>query len=346
MTLVFFLFAIFIVSWSLVRWFRSYALNKGLLDNPNARSSHTLAIPRGGGLVFLLLWMLVAVGVILGDIWTIDQMLVFLPGAVLVGWVGYWDDHYSLAARWRASVHFLASVSGLVMIGGMNNLGFGIMGMNLGWLSTVLAVFVIVWSINLFNFMDGTDGIAGVEALFIFGVGGLVLWQADGSSLAIPGWILAATVAGFLVWNWPKAKIFMGDVGSGFLGFMIAMFAIAGEIWYKVPVLLWLILYGVFWFDATITLVRRILAREKWYAAHRSHAYQRLHHIAKWSHKKILMGVIIINTALSIIAIGISFKPDLLIYGVGLTLVLLSTIYCIIEKMAPMYGRTSQQKIT
>ena len=168
--LTLFLLFMFVASWVLVGRFRAYALAKGLLDNPNARSSHTLATPRGGGLVFILLWLVAGV-------WSLAQALVFLPGALLLAGISYWDDHHDLPAHWRALVHF-GVAGGSVMV-------LGVTDLPLGWLGAGLAVFTMVWSINLFNFMDGTDGIASVEALFVLGVGGFFLWRAGGAALAI-----------------------------------------------------------------------------------------------------------------------------------------------------------------
>lgn len=339
MKLALFLFLFFALSCALVARFRLYALNKGLLDNPNARSSHTLATPRGGGLVFMLLWPVAGIGAILLGVWSLQQALVFLPGAALIGLVGYWDDHHGLPARWRAMVHFLAAAGGVAVLGGVSTLDLGVIEFHLGWLASVLAVLAIVWSVNLFNFMDGTDGIAGVEALFVFGMGGILLWQAGGAALAAPIWALAAAVAGFLVWNWPRAKIFMGDVGSGFLGFLIAVFALAGDAWFGVPALLWVILYGVFWFDATLTLLRRIAAGERWYAAHRSHAYQRLHHGGGWSHGRILWGTITVNAVLALIALWANAHREALLWAVLLAFIVLAAVYAVIERRAPMYPK-------
>lgn len=327
------LFALF-ASWFLVGRFRLYALAQGLLDNPNARSSHTLATPRGGGLVFILLWLVAGVGSVFWGVWSFAQALAFLPGAVLLAGIGYWDDHHDLPARWRAVVHFVVAGGSIGALGVVADLSLG--GFGVG-----VAVFAVVWSINLFNFMDGTDGIAGVEALFVLGVGGFFLWQANGAALAIPAWMLAAMVAGFLLWNWPRARIFMGDVGSSVLGFLIAMFALAGEVWFDVPMVLWVILYGIFWFDATVTLVRRVMAGERWYAAHRSHAYQRLYRPLGWSHGRILWGVIAVNSMLGSLALWASAMPEMQLVALGGAIGLLGITYALIERVAPMYPKNA-----
>ncbi len=325
------LFFAFFASWSLVGRFRCYALAQGLLDNPNARSSHSQATPRGGGLVFILLWLVAGVGLVFWEVWSLVQALAFLPGALLLAGIGYWDDRHDLPARWRALVHFV--------VAGVSVVALDVTDLPLGWLSAGLAVFAIVWSVNLFNFMDGTDGIAGVEALFVLVVGGFFLWQAGGGALAIPAWVLAATVTGFLLWNWPRARIFMGDVGSSVLGFLVAVFALAGEVWFDVSVVLWIILYGVFWFDATVTLVRRVMAGERWYSAHRSHAYQRLHNPLGWSHARILWGVITLNSMLAGLAWWANAMPDMQWVALGVAVVLLSIAYGWVERASPMYAK-------
>ncbi|MBI5450738.1 MAG: glycosyltransferase family 4 protein [Gammaproteobacteria bacterium] len=333
-----FLAVVFIASWALVARFRAYALGKGLLDNPNARSSHTVATPRGGGMVFVAVWSVSALAVIVLDMWSSTQALVVLPAALLIAVVGYWDDHHHLAARWRALTHFVAASISIMALGGFNIIDLGVTALSLGVLGSLLAVIGIVWSVNLFNFMDGTDGIAGVEAVFVFGVGGLMLWQAGGAPLALMAWALMAAVLGFLVWNWPRARIFMGDGGSGFLGLAIAVFALAGETWFDVPAMLWLILYGVFWFDATVTLLRRVAHGERWYDAHRSHAYQRLHHGMGWSHAQVLAGVIIINTLLAAIALWADSDRVMIPWALLIAVILLATAYLAVERGASMYA--------
>jgi Fuc2NAc and GlcNAc transferase len=152
----------------------------------------------------------------------------------------------------------------------------------------------LVWLTNLFNFMDGIDGLAGMEAVCVSVFGGILLFHGGLASYSQLFWLLAAASLGFLLWNWPPAKIFMGDVGSGFLGFTLGTLALfssssnSGLIW---P---WLILLAAFIVDATVTLLRRMFSRARWYEAHRSHAYQ--HAAQAWaSHTKVTLAVAVIN---------------------------------------------------
>jgi Fuc2NAc and GlcNAc transferase len=314
-----------------------YARRKQWLDIPNARSSHTQLTPRGGGLVFILLWVIACLVGFFFAGWQLQPLAVLLPGAVLVAVVGFYDDRHGLSARWRAFAYIIAAVISIVMAGGFPavilNTHFTL---PLGWLGAMLAVLAIVWSTNLFNFMDGLDGIAAMEALFTLGIGGYFFYQTGAQEIAFITWLLAACVTGFLVWNRPPAKVFMGDVGSATLGFIVMVLAIYGEKQYGVPLLLWLIMYGVFIFDATVTLLRRLLRKEKVYQAHRLHAYQRLHQ-AGFSHGQALLMVSITNLWLAMLAMaGFYFQVFLPLF-LGVALLTLIILYWLVERIKPMY---------
>lgn len=308
------------------------------MDTPNARSSHQSATPRGGGVVFVGLWLGATLLAWVSGELSANGTLLLLPGGILVAGIGYWDDLYNISPLWRALVHVIVALITVYVLLAMDVhqqsweifswLGFGMLS----------AIFAMLWSINLFNFMDGTDGLAGMEACFVFGIGGWWLWQAGAYGYAYLAWVLVAAVTGFLVWNWPPARIFMGDGGSGFLGFLIAAFALAGQVWWDIPVLLWMIVYGVFWFDATMTLLRRILAGERWYSAHRSHAYQRLHQ-AGWSHRKVLLAISGINIGLVTAALWADANRETLPWVFLVTLVFLGAVYGGIERLRPMYPK-------
>ncbi|ADE13883.1 glycosyl transferase family 4 [Nitrosococcus halophilus Nc 4] len=329
--------AFFFLSLGLVGCFRRYALGKGLMDVPNARSSHQLPTPRGGGMVFVGLWLVTVLLTWASGELSSNAALFLLPGGILVAGIGYGDDLYDLSPLWRALVHLIAAVIAVYFLWAREaNPDWEIFSwQGLGVLSALVA---IVWSINLFNFMDGTDGLAAMEACFVFSAGGGWLWQAGAYGYAYLAWVLVAVVAGFLVWNWPPARIFMGDGGSSFLGFLIAAFALAGHICWDIPVLLWMMVYGVFWFDATVTLLRRILAGERWYSAHRSHAYQRLHQ-AGWSHRKVLLAISGVNTGLVAAALWASANRETLPWVFLATLMFLGVAYVGVERLCPMYPK-------
>ncbi|MFA6464270.1 MAG: glycosyltransferase family 4 protein [Desulfurivibrionaceae bacterium] len=254
---------------------RRYALARNLIDIPNNRSSHRIPTPRGGGLAIVLTFL---AGLVC--LWLLDalpaQILLALSGAGgLVAWIGFWDDHHHIAPKWRLSAHFLGAAWGLFWLGTLPPLSvFGHL-LHLGWLGYGLAAVYLVWLLNLYNFMDGIDGIAGIEAITVCLGGSLayVLSAPGGQNWLAPVLLLSA-VAGFLFWNFPKARIFMGDSGSGFLGLILGLFSIQAAQINPELFWCWVILLGVFVVDATTTLVRRVLRGEAFHEAHRSHAYQ------------------------------------------------------------------------
>lgn len=223
-------------------------------------------------------------------------------------------------------------------MGGLDQLMIGkILVLPLPWIGGILAILAIVWSTNLFNFMDGTDGIAAMEAIFVLGIGGFFLWNAQAAGMAMITWVLGTSVAGFLIWNKPRAKLFMGDVGSATLGFIIMVLAFYGEKQYGVPALLWVILYAAFIFDATVTLFRRLLAGEKGYQAHRLHAYQRLHQ-AGWSHAQVLWAYSGINVILAGLALFAFYHREWLLGSLLIAVLILVCLYVIVERFRPMYS--------
>jgi Fuc2NAc and GlcNAc transferase len=193
-----------------------------------------------------------------------------------------------------------------------------------------------VWLTNLFNFMDGIDGIAGGEAVSVGVVGGLLLLASGASELAGTALLIAAASLGFLAWNWAPARIFMGDVGSGFLGFTLGALAIASDRVAAVPILVWMMLLGVFIFDATVTLLRR-LRRERFYEAHRRHAYQRAV-AAGASHGTVTGFVLMLNALLAIAAAMGWAWPETVPLAILAVFALLVSTYLLVERRQPMWA--------
>ncbi|SMF97245.1 Fuc2NAc and GlcNAc transferase [Methylomagnum ishizawai] len=273
---------------------RGYAL-KRLLDLPNTRSSHSVPTPRGGGLGIVAALVLATIQ-LYGLGWVSLDWLMALAGAVPVAAVGFWDDHGHVPARWRLLAQFAAAGWALYWLGGFGELRFAGEAYALGGLGMPLGLLFIVWVLNLFNFMDGIDGIAGVETLTV----GFTLAALIGLDPApvLPGSAevaaaLAAAAGGFLLWNWPPAKIFMGDVGSGFVGFLLGVLALRTAATGGPSLAVWLIALGVFFVDATFTLLRRMADGQRWYEAHRSHAYQ--HAAQRYGHRPVTLAVLAIN---------------------------------------------------
>lgn len=263
-----------IATWLMTAALRRYALSRSLLDIPNARSSHTLPTPRGGGVAFVVAFM-VGVLVLGWAGYVAPSVVVGILGAGgLVAVIGFMDDHGHIAARWRLLGHFAAAAWGLAWLGGLPPISVFGWPLHALWLAVPLGLLYLVWLLNLYNFMDGIDGIASIEAICVCLGGTVLFWLAGAPSAAWLPLLLAATVTGFLIWNFPPARIFMGDAGSGFLGIVLGLLTVVAG-WID-PLLFWgwLILLGVFVVDATFTLARRLLRGERVYEAHRSHAYQ------------------------------------------------------------------------
>ncbi|MBC3465579.1 glycosyltransferase family 4 protein [Pseudomonas sp. RW10S2] len=274
MTLWLFLPLLLLLAWLLTGWLRRYALARSIIDVPNARSSHTVPTPRGGG-VAIVVSFLVMVPVLASQAlldWSVAWALLGAGTGIAI--LGFLDDHGHIAARWRLLGHFGASAWVLFCLGGLPPQEVFGHTLELGWIGHLLALFYLVWLLNLYNFMDGIDGLASIEAICVC-LGGALLYVFAGHPVQVWGCIaLACAVAGFLIWNFPPARIFMGDAGSGFLGIALGILSLQAA-WSDAALFAgWLILLGVFIVDATTTLIRRLLRGEKVYEAHRSHAYQ------------------------------------------------------------------------
>ena len=273
---------------------RKYSLKNALIDVPNDRSSHTVPTPRGGGLS-IALSVLLGIGLLFFGGWVPMEFALALGiGGLIVVIIGWIDDHRHIPALWRAISYFIAASWAIVCLGGLERIQLGSQVLSLGHMGTFLAIFWIVWLTNLYNFMDGTDGLAGSEAICISLFAGIIFWSTGETGLAIICFVILMSTCGFLYWNWPPARIFMGDVGSCLLGFAFGVLSIIGEKGGTITIAIWFILLAVFIGDATLTLLMRIMKGEKWYQAHKSHAYQRLAQLGM-SHKNLVLSLLLIN---------------------------------------------------
>ena len=264
-----------VISALMTRGVLRYAQHR-LLDLPNDRSSHARPTPRGGGLAIVITLVLTVAGLFWAGFLP-RQLALALVAVLPLAAIGFVDDHGHVPARWRFLVQLIAAVWALGWIGGMQSVEVAGEVYPLGWLGDVAAVLFMIWMLNLFNFMDGIDGIAGVETVTVALSAALLVGFGAGQAWPAEMWVslaLAAATCGFLVWNWPPAKIFMGDVGSGVLGFVLALLALWSAHQHSLGLAVWLILAAVFLVDATLTLLIRVVRGERWYEAHRSHAYQ------------------------------------------------------------------------
>lgn len=276
--------AAFLVALAETRLVRDFARRKHLLDHPNDRSSHAVPVPRLGGLAIVAVFLVgaLAVASLSGGA---GRLALVLAATAVISALGLLDDLRPMRARTRIAVQAAMAMIVVVLSGGPRGSP---------WLEAIpfpllapLLVLWIVWLTNLYNFMDGIDGIAGAEAVCV-GLGALLL---GGST----GWLLlAAAAGGFLLLNWPPARIFMGDVGSGFLGFALGVLAVDAAGWEQLSLAASAILLGVFLVDATVTLFRRWLRGERLAQAHRSHAYQ---HAARryGGHRPVVLATVAVN---------------------------------------------------
>jgi Fuc2NAc and GlcNAc transferase len=265
---------------------RRYAVMNKLTVTPNERSLHDIPTPKGGGIAIVLTWYTGLV--LLYFLGIIERNLFFaLLSGILLAAVSFVDDLRGLRPIFRLIVQFLTAILAFIFLHGLRPLVMPEININYNYLVYPVAIIGMVWFINLFNFMDGVDGFASLEAIIICAVFFVFTW-----SLATI--LLIACITGFLYWNWPKASIFMGDVGSTQLGFILVVFGIYYHNMYEFSILNWIMLTSPFWFDATLTLFRRWRNGEKLSEAHRKHVYQRIVQ-AGFSHERVNVYLLYIN---------------------------------------------------
>lgn len=329
--------SIFLVGLSLLttKIFCSLAQDTQLMDTPNERSLHAVPKVRGGGLVFIGLFL--AALPWLGFIYQvplIEQAVLFIS-VFLIALISFCDDLYNLSAKPRFAVQCL--IAGLISVTAKpESLNFVLFSISNTYLIIGLTFFITLWAINHFNFMDGLDGFCGSQALFLFFAYSLLFGMVGALFYHDLCLILIFGLIGFLVFNFPPAKLFMGDVGSATLGFISFYIALIAQQKYAIPLLYWFILNALFLFDATFTLLRRIHKKEKWLAAHRKHAYQRLKQYGL-STRLILLGQLLINLSFLMGVFLIENKSLAPYWVLPILFLVLIISYLIIEKLYPMF---------
>jgi Fuc2NAc and GlcNAc transferase len=254
-----------------------------IVDRPNARSAHELPTPRGGGIAIVLAWI---VALLAGTFWYgagEAPLGMLLTAAFILVVAGWWDDVTALPVATRLGVYAVVCAGAVMQL-----------PLQSPWLWP-LAWLYLLWLCNLYNFMDGIDGIAGLQTVFVCAAG-----AALGSFTGAPLWhlmaalTLAAACCGFLVFNWPRASLFMGDSGSITLGFLLGVLSLSAEPQAGLPLASWLILLAAFVADSSYTLLRRWSTGKSVTQAHNQHLYQRL--ARRWgSHEKVLWALMLIN---------------------------------------------------
>lgn len=284
---------IFIVSTVIIWLIRTRAIRKNILDIPNERSSHHVPTPRGGGLGIVLIFSLVVLLMAMNG-YLASNIAFALEGGILVAAIGYVDDLQKISMSWRILVHVAAALWAIYWLHGLPLLDLGTWQFTLNGKGNLLAFIGIIWLINLYNFMDGIDGLAGSQGLFAALAGATALWILQDPYMAVLLLMLAASIAGFTILNWPPAKIFLGDVGSGYLGYIFAVIGLYTTNTQTIPSFFWIIIFAIFICDATFTLIYRAFKGKKWYSAHREHAYQQLISYGA-THQQVTFGILIVN---------------------------------------------------
>ncbi len=288
-----------LLSWLLTSRVRQYALKKDLLDIPNARSSHSVPTPRGGGLSIIIVLLLFAVATLFLPDAPVQLLISLILTTLAYALLGWQDDKHNLPASIRLLFQLLIAFVFTVWLVWYRMPDFTL---SIGGSAVILlSVLWIVWMANLYNFMDGIDGISAVETIMLGTVTSFWFAMSGAISIAIICIAVAGAALGFLRWNWSPAKIFMGDVGSLALGAFFAIIAIIGRSSLNIPLSAFLILYAVYLADSGVTLLHRMIKREKWWQAHRSHFYQRAVQ-SGFSHAQVSLAVMVVNLLLAVLA--------------------------------------------
>ena len=281
-------FLAFFISALLTRNFSNPLYKLQILDHPNERSLHSVPVPRTGGLAICAAIFVVA-PIIAVALKADTSLIAILIGALVVSAISFLDDRFTLNASIRFLVH--VGVAALLLITGYSLSVFEMPQWQWQWpmvVGVIISLLYIVWLVNLYNFMDGMDGFAGGMAVIGFVTFAILGLQADELLYATLCLVIASSALGFLVFNFPPAKIFMGDVGSSTLGFLVAAFSLWASRDGLFPLWVAILVFSPFIVDATITLVRRIFRGERVWEAHRSHYYQRLVQLG-WGHRRTVL---------------------------------------------------------
>ena len=299
--LSFAIFAVVLLSYYLTGRLLTLLVARQMLDTPNERSLHQGSIPRGGGLVIVALLILGLTGAAVqsGRYLSLGGMAIIVSAWAGLSWR---DDQYDLSPRLRLSFQVLFALASIVAFGYVTELEYGSgQFINLAYWGAILTFLGIVWMANLYNFMDGMDGLASSQTIVAATTLAFWFYQVGDQPLAIVCLILASASYGFILWNWQPAKVFLGDVGSISIGAFFAVLLVYANTRYAIPVLSLVALFGVFVFDASLTLLRRAIRGEKIWLPHRSHLYQRLAGLA-FPHARIVIVQIVLMLCCSTLA--------------------------------------------
>jgi Fuc2NAc and GlcNAc transferase len=323
------------VSWFLVLLTYRYAMRAGIFDVPSERSSHVVPTPRGAGLGIAVVTL---AGVLVAGAagWVPRNFVTTLAGGggaiAAIGWI---DDRRGLSPRWRLATHFAAAGWAVIWLGPLLSGQPGWDGPLARITAVLFSLLALTWSVSAYNFMDGIDALAGTEAVWVGAIGGAFAVATGHRDVAFVAFLISAASIGFLPWNLPPARIFLGDVGSGFLGYAFAVLALWSERSGSLPAAAWLMLLGVFAFDSTATLCRRLLRREKWYVTHKESAYQRAA-VYFGRHAPVTAIVLAADAVLAGLCWFGWVRPGGALLASVISLGVLIGLYALVEKYAPV----------
>ncbi|MFT4629137.1 MAG: Fuc2NAc and GlcNAc transferase [Dinoroseobacter sp.] len=312
-----------LISWWATKLLIKVLLKHQIVDTPNDRSMHQGSVPRGGGIVIVacLLIALIAVGMVSQRYQVFGALTILvLAWAVLSGW----DDKHDLSPRKRIVFQLLFAYMSIAALGYVSTIQLN--ASSAVWLASfgAIATFVsIIGLANLYNFMDGMDGLAAAQTIVASVTMSFWFWQAGDSQLGLVCLVLGAASYGFLLHNWQPAKVFMGDIGSVTIGAFFALMIVFANTRYQIPVLSFVLLFGVFVFDASVTMLRRIIRREKIWLPHRTHFYQRLA-LAGIDHSRVVIAAIVLMVFCSMIASCTVIDHDRIAFGSVLVILVLA----------------------
>lgn len=326
MNSIFIYAAFLLVSMVLTYIVRRWAVHRSILDHPNERSSHSIPTPRGGGVAIAATWFLAIVYLFYKKELDAPMFWALLCGLPISA-IGLVDDVITISPKVRLVVQVASASLAITILGGLNSVDIGYRILSVPYLFSLIAIIGVVWFTNLFNFLDGIDGYISAEVIFI----GFAFFLLFGE---VPPALLAIVTAGFLVWNWQPAKIFMGDVGSTLLGFTMGIFAVYYQKCGDSSIVIWLMLTSLFWFDASLTLYRRWRNGEILSKAHKKHAYQRIVQ-SGYSHQKTVILSLLINLSiLGLVWLAIRY-PNYSLLFFGINIAYLYAVVKMIDKRFP-----------
>ncbi|SQG89604.1 alpha-N-acetylglucosaminyltransferase [Legionella pneumophila subsp. pascullei] len=317
--------------------FCGIAQNSKLIDKPNDRTLHLKPTVRGGGIVFIGLSLL-----ILPVIWyftgTFYKESVFLLLCILlIAGVSFFDDIYDLPIKIRLGVQCIVAFI-LAVFMRPEKLDFILFSLNHDYIIIPFIFFMVIWAINHFNFMDGLDGFCTLQAIYLLACYFILFNVHHALAYQEFCWVLICSLAGFLFFNFPPAKIFMGDVGSASLGLIIFSMALIAQQKYQIPVIYWFMLNSLFLFDSSVTLLRRMMNKERWFAPHKKHAYQRLKQYGIDT-RFILLIQLTVNGVIGVIVLLSWIQKITEPFALLLLIICLISYYLWIEKLYPMNAK-------